>query len=118
MGHVHGRFRIFVFAGIRSTLVESHDDIGTYLALNIDCIFRGKHVIGTIDMGFKLYTFFFYFSIGRKGVDLIAARIGQQRPIPTHEFMEPTRLLQYIGARTQIEMVGIPQNNIGVDFIF
>ena len=75
-------------------------------------------MIRTIDMGFKLYTFFFNFSIGGKGVDLITARIGQQRPIPTHEFMEPTRLLQYIGARAQIEMVGIPQNNIGVDFIF
>jgi hypothetical protein len=48
-------FCILIFTGIGSAFIKRHNDIGPNLPLNIDGIFWGKYMIGTIDVGFKLY---------------------------------------------------------------
>lgn len=65
MCHVHGTLRILVIAGIGSALIKSHDDIRTYGTLYFHYILGGKKMARPINMGFKLYTLFFYFSIIR-----------------------------------------------------
>jgi hypothetical protein len=49
---------------------------------------------------------------------LVTTAIGEHWAIPIAETMYPTRFLQNVEARPQIQMVSIAQNDIGVDIIF
>ena len=76
MRQFHACPGIKMIAGIGGTFIKSHDDVSANDALNIDHIFRGKNVPAAINVALKVYTLFIYFSICRKGKDLVAAAIG------------------------------------------
>ena len=117
MRHVHRSFRIVIIAWVRSTLIERHNYIGTNGALNFHYIFGGKEMITSIDMRFKFYSFFFNFSVCRQRIHLITSAICEYISIPIHKFMNSPSFFQNGGLRTQIQMIGIPKDNVGVYFI-
>jgi len=57
----------------------------------------------------------FQLAVVAKRKDLIAATVGEYGPIPPVELMQSAGLLNNVQARTQIEMVGVSQNNLCLD---
>ena len=47
--------------------------------------------------------------------DLETSRIGQNRPRPVHEFVEAAHLADQFMAWPQVEMIGIRENDFGVE---
>ncbi|CAI8265414.1 MAG: Uncharacterised protein [Flavobacteriia bacterium] len=52
-----------------------------------------------------------------KGKDLIAATVGQDGPVPAHEGMQSSCLLQDVHSGAQKQMVGIAQYDLGLDVV-
>ena len=49
--------------------------------------------------------------------DLKAARIGQHRSVPCREAVDAARLFENFHSRTQVKVVGIGQNDLGLRFV-
>ncbi len=49
--------------------------------------------------------------------DLKPAAIGQNRPLPTGKPVQSARLIQRLGPRPQVEVVGISQNDLRPDLL-
>src|SRR5262249_3337655 len=52
---------------------------------------------------------------GRKAIDLKAAAIGEDRPPPAHEAMQPAQLGNQLIAGPQGEVVGVAEENLHAD---
>ena len=87
MGHVHGLLGVLVSAWIGRTLVEGHNDICTNLALDVHNSFRSEQVFCAVNVRGKRRTFLSDLALVGKTVDLITAAVGENRSIPTVEFM-------------------------------
>ena len=44
--------------------------------------------------------------------DLVAAAVRQNRSVPAHEAMQPAQLANQLGAWPEIEVIGIPKQNL------
>ena len=62
--------------------------------------------------GLSLYDIAFTDACQRK--DLKATRVRQYRTIPCIELMQATSLTQYVETRTQIQVIGVTQNNLSL----
>ena len=60
----------------------------------------------------ETHAFFFHLAQLAQAEDLETAGVGQQCPIPTHELVQPAQFAHQLVPRTQIEMVGIAQNDL------
>ena len=49
--------------------------------------------------------------------NLIAAAIGQDRPIPTHEFMQAAQVANQFMPRPQVKMIGIAEQNLATQLL-
>ena len=47
-----------------------------------------------------------------QGKDLEAAGIGEDGPVPPHEFVEATHLAHHLVTGTQVEVIGVGQLNL------
>jgi hypothetical protein len=61
--------------------------------------------------------FFFYFPVVGQGINLISTAIGQYGSIPAYKPVQSAGLPQYIGARAQVKMIGVAQNDFSFDII-
>jgi len=50
-------------------------------------------------------------------VHLIAARIGENGPVPAIELVQATGRAQHLQPRPQVEVVGIAENNLGLHIL-
>src|SRR5690606_15496900 len=117
VGAVHGILCIAVIAGIGSTFIKGHDDVSPYGALYLHHIFGSEVVIGAVDMGFEPHPFLLDLAVGRKRIDLISTAVGKDISVPVHEFMKSPRLLQDVGLRPQVQVVGISKNDVRIDLL-
>ena len=118
MGALHGLLCVLAVGGTRATLVKCHDDVGTNLALDIHDVLGGKHQFTSIYMRRELHALFGHFADIGQGEDLEATRVGENRACPALKTVQATRFVQDLGARTQIEMVGIAKDDLCVDILF
>ena len=118
MGALHGFLCILAVGGTRATLVKCHDDVGTYLALDIHDVLRGEHEFPSVDMGGELHALFGHLANIGEGEDLEATRVGEDRACPALKTMQAARLVQDVGARTQVEVVGVAKDDLCVDILF
>ena len=68
-------------------------------------------------MALESATLFGQFANASKRKDLKAAAIGQDWSVPTIELVQTASLLQYLCTGTKVEMIGVAQNNLSLDFI-
>ena len=118
MSALHGFLCVLTVGGAWAALVECHHDVGTNLALDIHDVLGGEHEFASIDMGGELYTLFGHLANIGKGEDLEATRVGQYRACPPLKTVQAARFVQDVGARTQVEVVGIAQDDLCVDILF
>src|SRR5882724_11056198 len=65
----------------------------------------------------KRHTFFAHLCEITKTENLKAAGIGQERSVPAHEFVQTTQRADQLMSRTQVKMIGVPQNDVGIQFL-
>src|SRR5215510_5841691 len=63
-----------------------------------------------VDVGLKLDAVFAELSKPGQAKYLKPSAVGQDRPIPRHESMKPTQLIDRRVARSQIEVIGVAEN--------
>src|SRR5262245_10515522 len=66
-----------------------------------------------VDMGPERRTFVVNATHRRQTEHLIAATVSQDRPVPSDELVKTSAPRDQAVARFQVEMVGIPQNDLG-----
>jgi hypothetical protein len=115
VGQLHGLPGIPIITGIGRTFIKGHDDVSPDDALDVHRPFRREQVRTAIDVAPEGHALLLDFSVLGQAVHLIPSGIGQDGPVPAHEPMQSSRLLQDIKARTKIQVVGVPQNDVRVD---
>ena len=118
MGALHGLLRILTVSGARATFIKCHHDVSTYLALDIHHVLGGEHQFTTINMGRELHAFFGHFANIGEGEYLKTARIGQYGACPSLKTMQSARFVQDLGAWSQIQVIGVTQNDLGINIFF
>ena len=105
---------ILVVALAWRTLVEGHHDIGSDGTLGIHHILRREEVFRAINVTTELTTFVAEFADARERENLKTTRVSKDRAIPGVELMEATRLAENIESGTEIEVVGVAQDDLGL----
>ncbi len=115
--HVHRAFGVVKIARVWRALVKGHDDIGAYGALDLHHVLWRKKVPRAIYVALELHALFLNLAVGRERIDLIAAAVSEYIAVPAHELVQPARLLEDLGIWPQIEMIGIAQDDVGIDIL-
>ena len=63
-------------------------------------------------MGAEAYALFFHFAQFAQAEYLEATGIGQQSAVPAHEFVQPTHFAHQLVPGSEIEVIGIAQNDL------
>lgn len=63
-------------------------------------------------MALKSHAFLLYFPRPGQRINLITAAVGQNWPGPAVEFMQPARRFDDLEAGAEVQMIGVPQNNL------
>ena len=113
----HSFLCILTVGGARAAFVEGHNDIGTYLALDIHDVLRGEHEFASVDMRRELYALFGHLADIGEREDLETARVGKDRSCPSLETVQATCLVQDISTRTQVEVIGIAKDDLRLDIL-
>ena len=98
--------------GQRRAFVETHDDVTAQQPLDLHRAFRRQLMLGTIDMGFEGDALFRELAQPREAHHLEPAAIGQDRPLPVHELVQPAQPVHPLRPRTQHQVIGVAQQDI------
>ena len=69
-------------------------------------------------MGSERDAFFFDFAAMAQRINLVAATVGQNGFVPAIKAVQTTRLLKNFYARSQVQMVGVAQNDLRANVFF
>ena len=94
-------------------LVESHHDVGADRPLGVDHAFGREEVLRAVDVRTEMAPLLAQLAAVGQRKDLKAARIGQHRPLPRREAVHAARLFENLRPRTQVEVVGVGQDDLG-----
>jgi hypothetical protein len=90
-----------------------HDDVGADpVGLNLDRALGGEHVAAAVDVAREGDRLLRHFRDVGQRHDLEAARVGEDRPAPAHEPMQPAQPGQPLGPGPQHQMVGVAQDDV------
>ncbi len=108
--------RACVFGGrIRRAFVETHGHIGAQRALNAHGFLGRQEHLRAIDRRAKVRPFLGDLAHLRQAPDLEPARVGEDRPAPMHEAMQPLMSFDDFEPRPQVKMKGIAEHDFGAD---
>jgi len=74
-------------------------------------------MLAAVNMRAKLRSLLAKLAVGGERKHLKAAAVGQYRPLPAVEAVQPARLFDNVKAGTQVEVVSIAEDNLGVDVV-
>ncbi len=97
---------------IGSTLIKSHDDIGTERLLYFDAFFGRKHVRRPVDVRAECDALFCNFAKVPEAEHLEASAVGQNRAVPVHKRMQAAGLPYNFVPGTEIQMIGVRKQNV------
>ena len=117
MGALHGFAGVLFFDGVGGALVKGHDDVGANLALHVHDGFRRKKVGASVDVRLEFDAFFADFAAVFEAVYLKSAAVGQHGAVPGRKSVQPASLLQHFGSGAQVEVVGVAQDDVGLDVV-
>ena len=117
MGTLHRLLGILAVCRTRTALVKSHDDVRTNLALDIHHTLGGEHQFAAVDMRGELHTLLGHLADIGQREHLKTTRIRQYRTFPTLETVQTTCLVQDLRTRTQVEMVGVAEDDLSIDIL-
>ncbi len=112
----HRSSRAGAIGGILRALIERHDDVRAQADLRLDGALRAEEVRRAVEMRAKCNPFLVDFAKLVQAENLEAAGIGQDRPRPRHETMQPAQLADGFHPGTQVEVIGIAEKNLNPEF--
>jgi hypothetical protein len=118
MRNLHRRFSVLVLARIRRALVKRHNNICSDGPLNVHDSLWIEKMTRTVNVRFERNTFRINLPVFRKGINLISSAIGEYGALPAIETMQPSGLLQHLKARAEVEVIGIAQDDPGINVLF
>ena len=83
-----------------------------------DVVLRGKRVAGAVYVGGEGAAFVLQFADRSQGEDLEAAAVRQDGAVPAFEPVESAGLVKHVEARTEIEVIGVPEDDLGTYILF
>ena len=99
-------------ARARRALVEGHDDVGAELAPGSPSTAPGRARCGAaVDVALEARPFLVETPQGGQAEDLVAAAVGQERPVPAHEAVQAAEGGHEVVARAQHEVVGVGEED-------
>ena len=101
-----------------AALVQGHDDVRADDALGVHVVLRGKGMAGAVDMRGEPASFLGKLADGREGEDLEAAAVRQDGPVPVLELVQAAGLPEGVQAGTEVEVVGVAEDDLGLDVLF
>ncbi|MPN00186.1 hypothetical protein SDC9_147380 [bioreactor metagenome] len=117
MCQLHAFLGIFPVGRIRSAFIKGHHDVGADYALHVHHVLRCELVPATINMRLKNHSLIGNFSDLGKRIHLISTTVGQYGPVPTVESVQTTGLLQNPGTGSEIQVIGVAQNDLRFDVV-
>ena len=114
-GHLHRFPCVLASAGEGGALVEDHDDIGAQAVFDLHDLFGGEQVVRAVQVGLETDALFLNLVEFAQAEDLVAAAIGEDGTSPVHEAVQAAGPIDQLVAGTQVEVVGIAQNDAGVE---
>ena len=117
MRTLHGRFGIRLVRRTRTTLIKRHHDVRAYLSLYIHHALGGKQQFAAVDMAGELHAFLCHLADVGEGEYLVAAGVGKYGSCPSLEAVQPTRLVQDLRARAEVEVVGVAEDDLRLDIV-
>ena len=86
--------------------------------LDVHHVFRREQVLRPVDVGTEATAFGRQFPAARQREDLKPAAVGQNRAVPCAEAVQPSRPFEDVRSGTQVEVVGVAQNDLCADLLF
>ena len=93
--------------------VELHLDVGAELALNLDRPLGREHVARAVEVRLELGSLLGDAADLGEAHDLEPARVGEDRPVPAHEPVQPAEAGDALRARAQHQVIGVGENDVG-----
>ena len=115
-GARHALFQRSAIHATRRTFIQSHDDIGTQIRLNLHGAFGAQEMTGSIYMALKSDAFFTDLSHGGERKNLKAATVREDGSIPSHECVESAEPRHQFVAGPQTQVIGVAENHLRPDF--
>ena len=100
-----------------AALIQGHNDISADDALGVHVVLRGEGVAGAVDVGGEAASFRRQLADGRQGEDLEAAAVREDGPVPMLELVQAAGLPERVQAGTEVEVVGIAEDDLGLDVL-
>lgn len=113
---VHALAGLAPIERVGRALVEDHGDIAAERLLYIDGGFGREQMPVSIEMGAEENSVFAHFAETVEAKYLEAARIRENGAVPVHEAVEAAELADEFMAGAEVEVVGIRENDFGVEF--
>ena len=76
-----------------------------------------EQVLAAIDVAAERHALFGDLAAVGQAEHLVAAAVRQNRSLPIHEFVQPARSLQHLGAGAEVQMVSIAQDDLRADVV-
>ena len=99
-------------ARVWRAFVEKHDDVGAQVALDFHGSLRADECRCAIQVVLEMHPLLGDFAELREGENLKPSAVRQDRAIPRHETMQTPKAGDELFARPDMEVVGIPQNDL------
>ena len=110
---LHRRFGLLLGRRERRAFVERHDDVGVEQALDLDRALGAEHVHRPVEVALEADPLLALLGQLGEAHHLIAAAVGQDRPLPAHEAMQPAQPRDPLRARAEHQMIGVAEDDVG-----
>ena len=90
-----------------------HDDVRSEQPLDLDRPLRRQHVRAPVEVAGEATPSSLTLVSSLKAHHLIAAAVGQDRPLPAHEPVQPAELRHALGAGAKHQMIGVAEDDVG-----
>ena len=114
-GHACGVLGILAVAGIGWAFVKEHRDVGAEDALDLHAFFRRQHHGVAIEVILEAHAFLGDLAQFGERPDLKAAGVGEHGAIPSRESVKAAEFFDDLSARSEPEVVGVSENNLGIE---
>jgi hypothetical protein len=95
--------------------VEHHHDVGPDGSLHLDGPLRRQDMHALVDVAAEGRTGLADGPLGRQREDLVAARVGQDRPAPAHEAVDAAHPAKQLDAGAEHEVVRVGEDDLDAD---
>ena len=95
---------------VRRRFVKGHDDVRTQRHLDFHRFFGRQEMRRTVQVRLKRHALLRNFGEFVEAEHLEAAAVGQNGMAPVHEAVQSAELLDQFMARSEVEMIGVPQD--------